>query len=97
MEKNPYTIIIQPLITEKSGQISNLGHYTFLVHPEANKIEIAQAISHIFNVDVEKVRVMNGAAKFGRWARKRVQRQSAYKKAIVTLPPGQTIEAFEGV
>jgi len=43
------------------------------------------------------VRVMNYTPKFGRWARKRIQRQSAYKKAIVTLPSGQRIEAFEGV
>ena len=97
MEMNPYKIIIRPVITEKSGIIGGLGQYTFLVHPDANKLEIAEAVSYIFDVDVVKVRVMNKAAKYGRWGRKRVQRKSAEKKAIVTLPPGQTIEAFEGV
>lgn len=97
MEMNPYKIVVRPVITEKSNIASALGQYTFIVDRQANKIEIAEAISYIFDVDVQKVRVINYAPKFGRWGRKRVQRQSAYKKAIVTLPPGQRIEAFEGV
>jgi large subunit ribosomal protein L23 len=97
MEMNPYKIIIQPLNTEKSNFAAETGHYTFLVHPWANKVEIAEAVSYIFDVDVVKVRVMNYGPKFGRWGRKRVRREAAYKKAIVTLPPGQLIEAFEGV
>jgi ribosomal protein L23 len=43
------------------------------------------------------VRVMNNPAKFGRWGRKRIQRKPATRKAVVTLPAGQRIEAFEGV
>lgn len=97
MEMNPYKIIIRPVITEKSNILSELGQYTFLVHPWVNKVEIAESIAYIFDVDVEKVRVINKAAKFGRWGRKRIQRKSAEKKAIVTLAPGQRIEAFEGV
>jgi len=97
MEINPYKIIIRPVITEKSNIAAEMGHYTFLVDPGANKVEIAESVSYIFDVDVEKVRVINRPAKFGRWGRKRVRRQSAEKKAIVTLPPGQRIEAFEGV
>jgi large subunit ribosomal protein L23 len=97
MEMNPYKIIIRPLNTEKSNIATEMGQYTFLVHPWANKVEIAEAVSYIFDVDVVKVRVMNYTPKFGRWARKRIQRKSAYKKAIVTLPPDQRIEAFEGV
>ena len=97
MEMNPYKVIIRPVITEKSNIVSELGQYTFLVHPWANKVEIAEAVSYIFDVDVVKVRVINKAAKFGRWGRKRTQRKSAQKKAIVTLAPGQRIEAFEGV
>ncbi|MEM7347206.1 MAG: 50S ribosomal protein L23 [Chloroflexota bacterium] len=94
---NPYKIIIQPVNTEKSNIVAGLGQYTFWVHPWANKVEISQAISYIFDVDVVKVRTINQAAKYGRWGRKRVQRQSAQKKAIVTLAPGQRIEAFDGV
>jgi large subunit ribosomal protein L23 len=95
--KNPYNIIIRPIITEKSSIASVQGQYTFLVDPRANKVEIAEAVSYIFDVDVQRVRIVNRSAKFGRWGRKRVKRQSAQKKAIVTLPPGQRIEAFEGV
>jgi large subunit ribosomal protein L23 len=97
MELDPYKIIIRPVITEKSNRASEFGQYTFIVNQRANKLEIAEAISYIFDVDVLEVRVMNRAPKFGRWGRKRVQRKSAQKKAIVTLPPGQRIEAFEGV
>jgi large subunit ribosomal protein L23 len=97
MEMNPYKVIIRPLNTEKSNIAAETGQYTFLVHQWANKVEIAEAISYIFDVDVVKVRVMNYTPKFGRWGRKRIQRKSAYKKAIVTLPPDQRIEAFEGV
>ncbi len=97
MEMNPYKIIIRPLNTEKSNDVAEMGQYTFLVHPWANKIEIAEAVSYIFDVDVEKVRVMNYAPKFGRWGRKRIKRKSAFKKAVITLPPGQQIDAFEGV
>ena len=97
MENNPYKIIIRPIITEKTAQAAALNQYTFLVNQEANKVEIAEAVSYIFDVDVLKVRVSNRAPKFGRWGRKRVQRQSAQRKAVVTLPPGPSIEAFEGV
>lgn len=97
MDMNPYAVIIRPINTEKSNLAAELGQYTFLVHPWANKVEVAQAVSYIFDVDVVKVRIINEAAKFGRWGRKRVQRKSAQKKAVVTLLPGQRIEAFEGV
>lgn len=97
MKMSAYNIIVRPVNTEKSNLIADMGQYTFMVHPWANKIEVAQAIAYIFNVDVVRVRIINRAPKYGRWGRKRVQRQSAQKKAIVTLAPGQRIEAFEGV
>jgi large subunit ribosomal protein L23 len=97
MEMNPYTVIIRPVNTEKSNLAAELGQYTFMVNPWANKVEVAQAVSYIFNVDVVRVRIINEGPKFGRWGRKQVQRQSAQKKAMVTLAPGQRIEAFEGV
>ena len=95
MEMNPYKVVIRPIVTEKSNIAAAYGHYTFLVDRRANKVQIAEAVSYIFDVDVVKVRVINRPAKFGRWGRKRVSRQPAEKKAIVTLPPGQRIEAFE--
>lgn len=97
MDANPYKIVIRPVDTEKSRLAADMGQYTFLVDVAANKVEVALAVSYIFNVDVEKVRIVNRAAKFGRWGRKRVQKKSTHKKAIVTLAPGQRIDAFEGV
>jgi len=98
MEMNPYKIIIRPVDTEKSRLAADgLGQYTFMVHPWANKVEIALAVSYIFDVDVAKVRTINNAPKFGRWGRKTTRRKPAQKKAIVTLVPGQKIDAFEGV
>jgi len=52
---NPYKIIVRPVSTEKSNIASELGQYTFIVDRAANKLEIAEAISYIFNVDVVKV------------------------------------------
>jgi large subunit ribosomal protein L23 len=97
MEMNPYKIVIRPIDTEKSRDSAEMGQYTFMVHPWANKVEIALAVSYIFDVDVVKVRTINKAPKFGRWGRKRIRRKPAQKKAVVTLAPGQRIEAFEGV
>jgi large subunit ribosomal protein L23 len=98
MEYNPYKIIIRPVVTEKSTLLREAERqYTFLVDRKANKTEVALAVTEVFDVDVAKVRIINRPAKFGRWGRKRVQRSSAYKKAIVTLMQGQEIEAFEGV
>jgi large subunit ribosomal protein L23 len=97
MKMNPYKIIIRPVNTEKSHIGVDKGHYTFIVSRRANKVEVAMAVQEIFGVNVVKVRMLNQAPKFGRWGRKRVQRQSTYKKAMVTLPPGQKIEIFEGV
>lgn len=98
MDMNPYEIVRRPVDTEKSRIAADtFGQYTFMVHPKANKVEIALAVSYIFDVDVTKVRVINQAPKFGRWGRKRIQRKPAQKKAIVTLASGQRIDAFEGV
>ena len=97
MDQNPYKIIIKPANTEKSNILKEQGQYTFFVDRKANKVEIALAVTDVFDVDVVRVRVLNRALKFGRWGRKRVRRKIAYKKAIVTLAQGQTIEAFEGI
>jgi large subunit ribosomal protein L23 len=91
---NDYQVIIKPLITEKSAEAAAEGKYTFEVDRRANKLQIAEAVSFIFDVDVVKVNVINSIPKFGRWGRKTVKRKSATKKAIVTLVPGQRIDAF---
>jgi large subunit ribosomal protein L23 len=97
MENNSYKVIVKPVNTEKSNIVKEMGQYTFIVDAKANKIEVALAVTDIFDVDVVRVRIINRAPKFGRWGRKRVRRVAGYKKALVTLAPGQQISAFEGV
>ena len=90
-------VIIRPLVTEKSHQqLDKHGAYTFVVANDANKIEIAHAIESQFNVKVKDVRTMRYAGKekrMGRW----VGRKPSWKKAVVTLAEGDSIEIFEGV
>ena len=89
-----YDIIIKPIITEKSAQLVENLQYTFEVAKDANKVEIKNAIEKIFNVKVVAIRSINVHRKA-----KRMQRyqgfKPAYKKAIVKLAPGQSIDAFE--
>lgn len=100
--KSYYDIIRRPIITEKTSTLisepTKIGsksiQYTFEVAVDANKVEIKNAIEHIFNVKVLEVRTINVHRK-----PKRLQRyegfKPAYKKAIVKLLPGQTIDVFE--
>lgn len=91
-----YDVIKRPVITEKSaGLASNLNQYTFEVDLQANKIQIADAIMRIFDVDVLDVRTMVMPAKRGRRGRKFFMRTHAWKKAVVVLPTGQSIAAFD--
>jgi len=96
---NPYEIIIRPIDTEKTRyQASELGQYSFEVHPGANKIEVKQAVEEIYEVEVTAVNTMIMPAKAsGRRGRRRVVRRSPWKKAVVTLAGGQRLDVFEGV
>lgn len=95
--RNVSEILVKPLVTEKSHrQLDENGAYTFVVANDANKIEIAYAIEKQFNVKVKDVRTMRYAGKekrMGRW----MGRKAAWKKAVVTLAEGDSIEIFEGV
>lgn len=91
---NDYQVLIRPISTEKSVQGTFQSKYTFEVDVRANKLQIAEAVSIVFDVDVVKVNVMNNARKYGTWGRKRTKRSAATKKAIVTLAPGQRIDAL---
>jgi large subunit ribosomal protein L23 len=93
-----YTVIKRPIITEKSNILAEIyGQYTFEVDRRANKLQVRDAVEQIFDVKVEKVRIINMKPKLGRYGRRAVVRESAWKKAIVTLAPGQRLEMFEGV
>jgi len=94
-ELHLYDIIKRPVITEKSVELAEINNqYVFEVDMRANKIQIADAVFKIFEVDVLDVRTMVMPAKRGQRGRKKYTRHSAWKKAIVTLPPGQSIAAF---
>jgi len=92
-------IIRRPVITEKSNYLADLyNQYTFVVDPRANKMQIKEAVEMAWpDVEVEKVRVANMPSKRARRFRRTAVRKPSYKKAIVTLAPGGTIDLFEGV
>lgn len=95
--RNMYDVIVRPLVTEKStNELDRQGAYTFQVAREANKIEIRQAVEKLFNVRVKDVRTMQYRGKQRRVG-KHIGTRSAWKKAIVTLAEGDTIQIFEGV
>lgn len=88
--------IVRPLITEKSSAAyQDRGEYTFEVHPDATKPQIRTAIEQLFNVKVKGVWTLNVRGKEKRMG-KTVGRRPNWKKAIVKLREGDTIEIFEG-
>lgn len=95
--KNPHDVVIRALVTEKGTRMREGGNkYLFQVHPTANKIEIKHAVEQIFSVHVEEVRTQNVSGKLKRMGAFSGRRAS-WKKAIVTLKQGDTIELFEQV
>jgi large subunit ribosomal protein L23 len=94
--RTAYRVILKPLMTEKVNELGVENKYVFQVAKDANKIEIAKAIKEVYNVDPEKVNIikMKGkSVRFGRLFGKR----SDWKKAVVKLPKGKTINVHEGV
>ena len=87
-------ILIRPIVTEKSTALMEQGKYTFRVPLAATKIQIRQAVEQIFKVKVQAVNTMRYEGKMKRLGRTQ-GRRSDWKKAIVTLKPGETIELFE--
>lgn len=93
---NVRDMIVKPVVTEKSVDLMAENKYCFKVAKKANKIEIKKAIEEIFKVRVIDVHTMNVKGKEKRVGRN-VGMTSGYKKAIVTLAEGDTIEIFEGM
>ena len=87
-------ILIRPLVTEKSTALMEQGKYVFVVAKDANKIQIANAVAEIFKVKVVSVNTVNVMGKMKRMGRN-VGKRSDYKKAIVKLAAGETIEFYE--
>ena len=94
-ELHIYDVIRRPVITEKSTiQADDLRQYVFEVAPNANKIQIKEAVEVIFEVSVKKVNTMVMPAKRGRRGRNWYVRSKQWKKAVVTLEPGNEIDLF---
>ncbi len=91
-----YAVLRRPLITEKNTMLQAQGKYAFEIAKEANKPQVKQAVEKAFKVKVLAVNVMTVPGKTRRVGRRQVLTQS-WKKAIVTLKPGDKIEFFEGV
>jgi large subunit ribosomal protein L23 len=92
--KDPRDVILAPVVSEKSYDlIEDLNTYTFVVDRRANKTEIRQAVTRVFDVEVLRVNTMNRKGKQKRtgWV---VGRRSDTKRALVTLAPGDTIDIF---
>jgi large subunit ribosomal protein L23 len=85
-------------MTEKSNlQGDQHNQYTFEVDRRANKMQVKDAVETVFDVKVVDVNIINIPAKKGHYGRVIVTKKSAWKKAVVTLAPGNTIQMFEGV
>ncbi len=91
--KDPRDIILAPVVSEKSYGALDHGVYTFVVHPEANKTEIKDAIQRIFDVKVLQVNTMWRRGKQKR-TRYTLGTRASQKRAVVTLAEGDTIEIF---
>ncbi|MHB1469090.1 MAG: 50S ribosomal protein L23 [Solirubrobacteraceae bacterium] len=89
-------VIIRPVVSEKSYQLSNFGKYTFRVHPDAHRTHVRQAIEALFDVKVVEVRTLSVKSKPKRRGVSR-GRTRTWKKAIVKVAEGQSIPVFQGL
>jgi large subunit ribosomal protein L23 len=88
-------IILEPLLTEKTNLLREQNKYAFRVHPKANKIQIMQAAKELFSVHPVSCHTINVKGKPKR-VRYKKGYTSSWKKAIITITPGEIIEIFEG-
>jgi large subunit ribosomal protein L23 len=92
---HPNEVLLAPVVSEKSYSLIEDRKYSFRVHPDAHKTQVRQAVEELFNVHVESVNVLQVRSKPKRRGLHR-GRKPGWKKAIVQLRPGETIEIFEG-
>ena len=93
---NSFDILRRPIITEKSTNLQEQGRYSFEVAPKASKLQIKRAVEEAFSVKVLGVNTMNQKGKRKRFGPRQSTRR-LWKKAVVTLAPGNSITIFEGV
>ncbi len=95
MRRDPYTVLLSPLLTEKITAMRESGNkVAFLVRRDSNRIEIKRAVESALKVKVERVNVMNVRGKTKRLGRF-VGKRSDWKKAVVTLKEGEKLELYE--
>jgi large subunit ribosomal protein L23 len=92
---HPNEVLLAPVVSEKSYSLIDDRKYSFRVHPDAHKTQVRQAVEELFNVHVEAVNVLQVRSKPKRRGLHR-GRKPGWKKAIVQLRRGETIEIFEG-
>ena len=97
MSLHPNEVLLAPVVSEKSyAQIEGSNTYSFRVHPDAHKTQVRQAVEELFHVKVERVNISQVKAKPKRRGLHRGTKPG-WKKAIVQLRAGDSIEIFEGV
>ena len=96
VDNRHYDVVLAPHITEKSTMVSEYNAVVFKVAGTASKPEIKAAVEALFNVDVTNVNTIVTKGKSKRWKGKPYQR-SDFKKAIVTLAEGQSIDVTSGI
>ncbi len=95
MSLHPNEVLLAPVVSEKSYSLINDNKYSFRVHPDAHKTQVRQAVEELFDVKVQKVNIVKVQAKPKRRGMFQGSRPG-WKKAIVQLAEGETIEIFEG-
>lgn len=91
-----YRVLIKPLVTEKVSTLGAENKYVFQVAKNVNKIEAAKAITEVYGIKPISVNIINIRGKKVRYGRKTGKRKN-WKKAIITLPKGKSINVYEGV
>ncbi len=96
ISKEALSVILKPLVSEKSAHLSEDNVLVLHVAPRANKVQIKQAFHELYKVMPESVNIINVRGKSVRFGRTRGKR-SDYKKAMIRLPKGTSVDIFEGV
>jgi large subunit ribosomal protein L23 len=89
-------VIVRPLVSEKSASLSGDNTYVFVVDKKANRIQVRTAIKQMYGIMPVRVNIVNVPGKWVRFGRSQGKRAD-WKKALVTLPEGKTINIHEGV
>lgn len=96
IDSQAFRVLVRPLITEKAAAMSELGKYVFEVAEDANKIDVSKAVFEVYGVKPTAVNVVNMLGKAVSRGKIRGRRKD-WRKAIVTLPKGKSIDIYEGI